>query len=90
MMESEEHLEPLTKEENSARACREGKLERNLSFSKVLSTKPFLAVMAGNFAYNWASFVLMAWLPSYMSEELGFTGQTLMRMQAAPWQAADM
>lgn len=48
-----------------------------VDFETILSTKPFHGIVAGHFAHNWASIIVMAWLPSYLSEVLNLEGAYL-------------
>jgi sugar phosphate permease len=43
----------------------------------ILSTPTFYAITCANFAYSWLTYVVMAWLPMYMRQELGVSGESL-------------
>lgn len=44
---------------------------------EVLRAGPFYGIAAGHFAHNWTHFVVLAWLPTYLSKELGISGDSL-------------
>jgi len=46
-------------------------------FGEILAARPFRAVLAGIFAHNWAGSVVMAWLPTYLRQELHVGGKSL-------------
>eukprot|EP00929_Paragymnodinium_shiwhaense_P089104 TRINITY_DN4933_c0_g1_i5.p1 TRINITY_DN4933_c0_g1~~TRINITY_DN4933_c0_g1_i5.p1 ORF type:complete len:412 (-),score=29.53 TRINITY_DN4933_c0_g1_i5:571-1806(-) len=43
----------------------------------ILRAPPFYGVMSGHFAHSWMSYVVMAWLPTYLHLELGASGGSL-------------
>jgi len=43
----------------------------------LLRAPPFYAVVTGHFAHSWMTYVVMAWLPMYMQQELGVSGESL-------------
>lgn len=58
----------------------EGKMKSVSGISlvkRILRTPAFYAVMCGHFAHSWMTLVSMAWLPTYMSQELGVSGESL-------------
>ena len=44
---------------------------RKIPFKKLLSNKPFLAIVAATFANNWSLFVFLSFLPKFLDNELG-------------------
>jgi len=46
-------------------------------YGEILAARPFRAVMCGHFAHNWAGTVVMAWLPTYLRQELHVGGKSL-------------
>lgn len=48
-----------------------------VDYETIMAAKPFRAIVCGHFAHNWASIIVMAWLPMYLSEELELDGAYL-------------
>jgi MFS family permease len=48
-----------------------------VDFEIIISSRPFQAIVCGHFAHNWASIIVMAWLPMYLSEVLNLEGAYL-------------
>jgi len=46
-------------------------------YRDILTTRPFQALVCGHFAHNWTATVVMAWLPTYLSQELHVAGRSL-------------
>lgn len=46
-------------------------------YGEIFAAKPFRAVLCGHFAHNWAGTVVMAWLPTYLRQELHVGGESL-------------
>jgi MFS transporter, ACS family, solute carrier family 17 (sodium-dependent inorganic phosphate cotransporter), other len=43
------------------------------------------AIIVGHFCYNWCSYVLLAWLPSYFKSTFGVSVASAGLLSAAPW-----
>jgi ACS family sodium-dependent inorganic phosphate cotransporter len=43
------------------------------------------AIIVGHFCYNWCSYVLLAWLPSYFKSTFGVSVASAGMLSAAPW-----
>lgn len=44
---------------------------------RILRTPTFYALVCAHFAHSWCTYVVMAWLPTYMRQELGVSGKSL-------------
>lgn len=70
--------DPQDKELQGDQAAGKTKSASGISLVKrILRTPSFYAVVCGHFAHSWMNLVSMAWLPTYMSQELGVSGESL-------------
>jgi sugar phosphate permease len=46
-------------------------------YRAILAAWPFRALVCGHFAHNWANAVVLAWLPTYLSQQLHVSGKYL-------------
>jgi MFS transporter, ACS family, solute carrier family 17 (sodium-dependent inorganic phosphate cotransporter), other len=54
----------------------------------LMRSPPVWAIITAHFCYNWCSYVLLAWLPSYFKSTFGVTVANAGRFSAAPWLVA--
>jgi ACS family sodium-dependent inorganic phosphate cotransporter len=54
----------------------------------LLRSPPVWAIITAHFCYNWCSYVLLAWLPSYFKSTFGVTVVNAGLFSAAPWLVA--
>jgi len=55
---------------------------------KLMTLKPFWAIIVAHFCSNWGLYVLLSWLPSYFSSELGIGLRSVWIYVAPPWIAS--
>jgi ACS family sodium-dependent inorganic phosphate cotransporter len=51
----------------------------------LMSSSAVWAIIVGHFCYNWCSYVLLAWLPSYFKSTFGVSVAEAGMFAAAPW-----
>jgi MFS transporter, ACS family, solute carrier family 17 (sodium-dependent inorganic phosphate cotransporter), other len=51
----------------------------------LLRSSAVWAIIVGHFCYNWCSYVLLAWLPSYFKSTFGVSVANAGMLSAAPW-----
>jgi len=54
----------------------------------LMRSRPVWAIITAHFCYNWCSYVLLAWLPSYFKSTFGVTVINAGLFSAAPWLVA--
>ena len=58
-----------------------------IPWRELLRARPIWAIVAAHFCYNWCSYVLLAWMPSYFKSAFGVTVAGAGMLSAAPWVA---
>jgi MFS transporter, ACS family, solute carrier family 17 (sodium-dependent inorganic phosphate cotransporter), other len=58
-----------------------------IPWRELLRARPVWAIVAAHFCYNWCSYVLLAWMPSYFKSAFGATVASAGMLSAAPWVA---
>lgn len=58
-----------------------------IPWKKILSQKPVWAIIIVHFCSNWGLYVLLSWLPSYFSSQLGIGLRSVWIYVAPPWVA---
>lgn len=58
-----------------------------IPWRELLCARPVWAIVAAHFCYNWCSYVLLAWMPSYFKSAFGVTVAGAGMLSAAPWVA---
>jgi ACS family sodium-dependent inorganic phosphate cotransporter len=59
----------------------------SIPWKKILSQKPVWAIIIMHFCSNWGLYVLLSWLPSYFSSQLGISLRSVWIYVAPPWVA---
>ncbi len=59
-----------------------------IPWQRILRLLPVWAIIVNHFCYNWASYVLLAWLPSYLKSTFGVSLVNAGIYSAAPWLAS--
>jgi ACS family sodium-dependent inorganic phosphate cotransporter len=59
----------------------------SIPWKKILSQKPVWAIIIMHFCSNWGLYVLLSWLPSYFSSQLGIGLRSVWIYVAPPWVA---
>jgi ACS family sodium-dependent inorganic phosphate cotransporter len=62
--------------------------DRLIPWRGILSKGPVWAIVIGHFANNWGLYVLLSWLPSYFSSQLGVNLRSVWLFVAPPWIAS--
>jgi ACS family sodium-dependent inorganic phosphate cotransporter len=75
---------------SSERAAEMAEQERDrlIPWRGILSKGPVWAIVIGHFANNWGLYVLLSWLPSYFSSQLGVNLRSVWLFVAPPWIAS--
>jgi ACS family sodium-dependent inorganic phosphate cotransporter len=68
-------------------AGRTSAVPASIPWRELLSARPVWAIVAAHFCYNWCSYVLLAWMPSYFKSAFGVTIAGAGMLSAAPWVA---
>jgi len=55
---------------------------------KLITLNPFCSIIVSHFCSNWGLYVLLSWLPSYFSSELGIGLRSVWIYVAPPWIAS--
>ena len=55
---------------------------------RILHLAPVWVIVVNHFCYNWSSYVLLAWLPSYLKSTFGVSLVNAGFLSAAPWLAS--
>jgi ACS family sodium-dependent inorganic phosphate cotransporter len=61
------------------------KRDRSIPWRRILGEKPVWAIIAAHFCNNWGLYVLLAWLPSYFSSQLGIDLRGVWIYISLPW-----
>ena len=61
---------------------------KGIPWRELLSKKPVWAIIIAHFCNNWGLYVLLSWLPSYFSSQLGIGLRSVWIYVAPPWVAA--
>lgn len=59
-----------------------------IPWREILTQKPVWAIIIAHFSNNWGLYVLLSWLPSYFSSQLGIGLRSVWIYVAPPWVAA--
>jgi len=59
-----------------------------IPWRELLTQKPVWAIIIAHFCNNWGLYVLLSWLPSYFSSQLGISLKSVWIYVAPPWIAA--
>ena len=59
--------------------------EEEIPWKKIFSKVPVWAIIVGHFCNNWGLYVLLSWLPSYFSSQLGVNLRSVWIYVAPPW-----
>lgn len=59
--------------------------EERIPWRQILSQKPVWAIIVAHFCNNWGLYVLLAWLPSYFSSQLGINLRAVWIYVSLPW-----
>ena len=59
-----------------------------IPWREILTQKPVWAIIIAHFSNNWGLYVLLSWLPSYFSSQLGIGLRSVWIYVAPPWIAA--
>lgn len=59
-----------------------------IPWKALLTKKPVWAIIIAHFCNNWGLYVLLSWLPSYFSSELGISLRSVWIYVAPPWIAS--
>ncbi len=59
----------------SSRCSRRSGRQKSIPWRRILRQKPVWAIIVAHFCNNWGLYVLLAWLPSYFSSQLGINLQ---------------
>ncbi|MCJ7814600.1 MAG: ACS family MFS transporter, partial [Xanthomonadales bacterium] len=59
--------------------------ERKIPWRRILRQKPVWAIIVAHFCNNWGLYVLLAWLPSYFSSQLGINLRAVWIYVSLPW-----
>jgi ACS family sodium-dependent inorganic phosphate cotransporter len=73
---------PAQEGESDAEAIRR---ERRIPWRQILGKKPVWAIIVAHFCNNWGLYVLLAWLPSYFSSQLGINLRGVWIYISLPW-----
>jgi MFS transporter, ACS family, solute carrier family 17 (sodium-dependent inorganic phosphate cotransporter), other len=58
-----------------------------IPWRELLRARSVWAIVAAHFCYNWCSYVLLAWMPSYFKSAFGVSVASAGMLSAAPWVA---
>jgi ACS family sodium-dependent inorganic phosphate cotransporter len=56
-----------------------------IPWRQIMNSRAVWAIIVAHFCYNWCSYVLLAWLPSYFKSAFGLTIAGAGMISAAPW-----
>ncbi|MFC1720139.1 ACS family MFS transporter [Pseudomonadota bacterium] len=59
--------------------------ERAVPWRRILRAKPVWAIIVAHFCNNWGLYVLLAWMPSYFSSQLGIKLSSVWIYISLPW-----
>jgi len=59
--------------------------DRKVPWRRILGQKPVWAIIVAHFCNNWGLYVLLAWLPSYFSSQLGINLRAVWIYVSLPW-----
>jgi ACS family sodium-dependent inorganic phosphate cotransporter len=62
--------------------------DREIPWRAIFSKSPVWAIVVGHFCNNWGLYVLLSWLPSYFSSQLGVNLRSVWIFVAPPWIAS--
>lgn len=62
-------------------------VEEEIPWKKIFSRVPVWAIIVAHFCNNWGLYVLLSWLPSYFSSQLGVNLRSVWIYVAPPWVA---
>ncbi len=69
----------------SADATEPGPEAKEIPWRLIFSKVPVWAIIVGHFCGNWGLYVLLSWLPSYFSSQLGVNLRSVWIYVAPPW-----
>lgn len=59
--------------------------ERKVPWRRIMRQRPVWAIIVAHFCNNWGLYVLLAWLPSYFSSQLGINLRAVWIYVSLPW-----
>lgn len=59
-------------------------VSRSIRFTDLICNKPLWAIYIAHFAMNWSSYIIMQWLPTYLSRSLGANAKSI-SLTAVPY-----
>jgi len=62
--------------------------DKDIPWRLIFSKAPVWAIIVGHFCNNWGLYVLLSWLPSYFSSQLGVNLRSVWIFVAPPWIAS--
>jgi len=62
--------------------------DKDIPWRMIFSRAPVWAIFVGHFCTNWGLYVLLSWLPSYFSSQLGVNLRSVWIFVAPPWIAS--
>jgi len=62
--------------------------DKDIPWQLIFSRAPVWAIIVGHFCNNWGLYVLLSWLPSYFSSQLGVNLRSVWIFVAPPWIAS--
>jgi len=74
--------------EDEAHATAEARRSRDVPWRLIFTKVPVWAIIVGHFCNNWGLYVLLSWLPSYFSSQLGVNLRAVWIFVAPPWIAS--
>eukprot|EP01025_Chloroclados_australasicus_P040585 TRINITY_DN4246_c0_g2_i1.p1 TRINITY_DN4246_c0_g2~~TRINITY_DN4246_c0_g2_i1.p1 ORF type:complete len:503 (-),score=43.12 TRINITY_DN4246_c0_g2_i1:171-1616(-) len=65
----------------------EGKIEKAsmIEIPRMLRSAPCWAIFVQHFVHNWGYFILLGWMPTYFSKQLGFSLRDSSLLSLLPW-----
>jgi len=76
---------PERSEESKRSAKQSPELEKRIPWRRILGQRPVWAIIVAHFCNNWGLYVLLAWLPSYFSSQLGINLRAVWIYVSLPW-----
>lgn len=69
----------------SAAAAASAEADKRVPWRRILAQRPVWAIIVAHFCNNWGLYVLLAWLPSYFSSQLGIDLRAVWIYVSLPW-----
>jgi ACS family sodium-dependent inorganic phosphate cotransporter len=73
--------------EDAGPSARDDAEERGIPWRRILRQKAVWAIIVAHFCNNWGLYVLLAWMPSYFSSQLGIDLRSVWIYISLPWVA---